>query len=409
VRPKDSRCLVCVVHTPAVVSDTPEHRPDVAPGRRRTSLLIAAGVLVIAWSCGGTTSTNLIGPSEVRCAVSLLVPDGEMPAARTSGSIDVAAERECAWSARSEVDWIALTSASGQGDGRIEFVVAENAVPVARSGRIVVAEEAAALVQAAAPCRFTLQPDSAEVGPAGGAIDVEIATHPGCAWEAGSEHPWIVIGPAAGEGPATITLQVLANTGPPRAGHLVIAGQPFGVSQGASCTVAIGSTASHLPAAGGLRTVAVEAAPWCEWSAASDVPWTTVSPGHGAGSATLTLTVAANDGPVRTGRVTMSGQVHTITQDAAPCTYDVAPLGLRVPFSAGTYAIAVQTPPWCGWQASSHATWIRIAGGSEGLGAGTVTIEVSGRSLPLPRTGTLTVAGQTVTVTQTLVVSDSAP
>lgn len=373
-------------------------------------IVLAAVAACVAWGCGGATSTDLIGPSEVRCAVSLTPPEGEFAPGQSSGSVAVAAERECAWSARAEADWIAVTAGTGQGDGHVEFVVAENPVPVARAGRIAVGDTAVEIVQTAGPCRFTVQPDGVTMGAEGGRVDVEVGTHPACGWSAASDEPWIAVsGTGSGEGPGTITLQVGANAGSPRAGHVSIADLMVTITQDAVCTFSLGSPASHVSSAGGTRTVPVTAPGWCDWTAASQSPWIALSGAAGTGSGEVTLTVAPNAGPARSGSVTIAGQLHTVTQEAAPCTFAVDPVALRVPFSGGRYAIAVTAPAWCQWGAVSQAPWIQITSGSAGAGSGTVMIEVSRRAVPLPRAGTLIVAGQTVTVTQTLILSDEAP
>ena len=57
----------------------------------------------------------------------------------------------------------------------------------------------------------------------------------------------------------------------------------------------------------------------------------------------------------------------------------------------------------CNWTAtvsSSASSWITITSGASGSGNGTVTYAVAGNSSASSRTGTMTIAGQTFTVTQ---------
>src|SRR5439155_1078934 len=54
----------------------------------------------------------------------------------------------------------------------------------------------------------------------------------------------------------------------------------------------------------------------------------------------------------------------------------------------------------CSWTAVSNVSWITITGGASGTGIGTVTYSVATNSGSTARTGTLTIAGQTVTITQ---------
>ena len=54
----------------------------------------------------------------------------------------------------------------------------------------------------------------------------------------------------------------------------------------------------------------------------------------------------------------------------------------------------------CTWTATSNASWITITSGSNGTGNGTVSYSVSSNTDTSQRTGTMTIAGQTFTVTQ---------
>jgi hypothetical protein len=59
----------------------------------------------------------------------------------------------------------------------------------------------------------------------------------------------------------------------------------------------------------------------------------------------------------------------------------------------------VSTPAGCGWTATSETSWISVIAGASGTGSGNVIWMVSANN-GLARTGTLTVAGRTVTVNQ---------
>jgi hypothetical protein len=64
----------------------------------------------------------------------------------------------------------------------------------------------------------------------------------------------------------------------------------------------------------------------------------------------------------------------------------------------------------CGWTAVSNVTWITVTAGSSGTSNGSVGYNVASNSTASSRTGTLTVAGQTVTVTQpTSLTAPTAP
>ena len=54
----------------------------------------------------------------------------------------------------------------------------------------------------------------------------------------------------------------------------------------------------------------------------------------------------------------------------------------------------------CTWNAVSNDSWIHVTGGASGAGSGTVNLTIDPNTTGTPRTGTLTIAGQTVSVFQ---------
>jgi uncharacterized protein (TIGR03437 family) len=84
------------------------------------------------------------------------------------------------------------------------------------------------------------------------------------------------------------------------------------------------------------------------------------------------------------------------------CTYAISPAsGVPVP-SAGANALRVNVtaPLGCAWTAASNASWITITSAASGNGDGTISYSVAANTSSAVRTGTLTIAGQTFTVTQ---------
>jgi len=82
------------------------------------------------------------------------------------------------------------------------------------------------------------------------------------------------------------------------------------------------------------------------------------------------------------------------------CTFVVAPTAQSVIPAGGGLSATVSTTPNCTWTAASNALFITITSGTSGTGNGTVAFEVAANTGSAPRTGTLTIAGQTVTVSQ---------
>jgi uncharacterized repeat protein (TIGR01451 family) len=76
-------------------------------------------------------------------------------------------------------------------------------------------------------------------------------------------------------------------------------------------------------------------------------------------------------------------------------------MGATIGAAGGSGTIAVSAGTGCAWTAASNVTWITIASGASGSGNGTVGYTVTATSAGIPRMGTITIAGQTFTVTQT--------
>ena len=140
----------------------------------------------------------------------------------------------------------------------------------------------------------------------------------------------------------------------------------------------------------------------CTWAATSNVTWLTITSGaSGSGGGNVTFTVAANTGVARTGTLTIAGQTFTVNQAAAgPCTYSINPTTITVgDAEVSGLSVAVTAGAGCTWTATPNAGWVQITAGSAGTGNGSVTYTV-GSYNGSSRTGTITIAGQTFTVTQ---------
>ena len=165
------------------------------------------------------------------------------------------------------------------------------------------------------------------------------------------------------------------------------------------CAPSISPTSRSFTAAAGSGTSTVTVAAGCAWTATSNASWIAITSGaSGSGGGTVTFSVAANTATTsRTGTLTIAGATFTVSQ-AAACSYTVAPQSLTVVATGTTGTIAVTTQPGCAWSSSSAAAWMTLTTSGSGSGAAAYTIaQNTGTTV---RTGTLTVAGKTVAVTQ---------
>lgn len=333
------------------------------------------------------------------CSFSIAPTTASVPSSGGSETVSVAAAAGCAWSAQSNVPWIALsTGAAGSGNGAVSFNVAATTGP-ARSGTLTIAGQAFTVNQGQG-CSFALSAASA-AAPAGGANGTfDVSTADGCGWTAASSADWLhVTSGATGTGPGTVQYAVAANQGPPRNGLITAGGQSFTVAQEGGCTTAISPASQNSPSSSGTASVAVTAPAGCAWSAKSNAPWIGISSGqNGSGNGTVQLAVSANTGVERTGTVTIGDQTFTIVQ-ASGCSATVSPDTIAQPAAAGTQNVRITTDAACSWTAHSNVAWITIPGQASGAGNGVVQIAIEANRGPA-RSGTLTVAGHAVTVNQ---------
>jgi hypothetical protein len=85
-----------------------------------------------------------------------------------------------------------------------------------------------------------------------------------------------------------------------------------------------------------------------------------------------------------------------------PCAYAIDPASVALAAAGGTGSVALTTGAGCSWTAVSNDAWITVTGGASGTNDGTVSYSVD-VNLAGPRTGTITIAGQTFTVNQAAV------
>jgi hypothetical protein len=374
--------------------------------------VLAAAAAIVAAACSSSSTTST-GPSPTKCQVALDATPKSFVAGGGRGTVSVSTQPECAWTAAAQASWVSdLNPASGQGPGQFTFQVPANPLTVARQSELDVNGTRVPVAQEAAACPYTLTPTSLSVGAAGGADNaVGVATTTGCAWTAASAVPWITVtAGATGNGNGSVRFTIAANTGGQRTGTLTIAGQTFTVTQvaavAAGCAYTIAPIGQSIGAAAGAGSpIAVSTTAACAWTAVSGVPWITVTSGAaGTGNGSVGFSVAANTGAERTGTLTIGSQTFTVTQAAAatsvPCAYQVTPLAQSFAAAGGAGTpISVATTSACTWAAVSADSWITVTSDASGSGNGSVEFSVAGNTAAA-RTGTLTVAGQTFTVTQ---------
>jgi Putative binding domain, N-terminal len=92
--------------------------------------------------------------------------------------------------------------------------------------------------------------------------------------------------------------------------------------------------------------------------------------------------------------------VYSMAVPAPGCTFTLGTSSETLGAPPGQSIVGVGTAPGCIWAAASNTSWITVNSGGAGFGPGNLAFAVAPNAGSTARTGTLTIAGQTFTVTQ---------
>lgn len=349
-----------------------------------------------------------------------------LPSVGGAATTTVTAPAGCPWTAAPNEPWISIAGpSSGTGSGTVTLAVVGTSGP-SRTGSAVVAGQHVVISQtggeapappppAPAPpappapptppeptpsCTYTIAPGQASVPAAGGTGQISVTSQAGCGWTAVSSSPWLSItAGATGAGTGSVQYTAQASGGAARAGTITVAGHTFTVQQAQACTFTLSSSGVTMSAGGGTGAFTVQTSVGCTWTATSAVPWITVTNGaSGSGGGTVNFQVAGNTGAPRTGVITAGGETFTVQQGSG-CSFGVSPTSAALPASGGSGSVAVTTATACSWTAQSSVPWLTVTSTASATGSGNVTFTATPNT-GAARSGTLIVAGQTVSVTQ---------
>ena len=357
----------------------------------------AQDVFVVKINEGGT----------VTCSYGLSASSTNVSTSAGSGSVGVTTSSGCHWTASTTNSWI-HTSSSGTGSGSVSYTVDANSSTNSRSGSITVQSQTFTVTQAGLGCTYALSASSTNVNASAASGSVGVATSSGCHWTASTTNSWIHTS-SSGTGNGSVSYTVDANSSTnSRSGSITVQGHTFTVTQaGASaeiCTYTLSATSVTLPAKGGSKNVSVKAKGTdCEWTASTTNSWINITSGSsGTGNGKVNYTVPGNtNATALVGTMTIAGQTFTVNQAAGGCTFSLSPKSGKFKAAGGSNTVKVKANfSDCTWTASTTNGWIKITGGSSGTGNGTVSYTVSTNTTTSALTGSITVGGQTFTITQ---------
>ena len=345
----------------------------------------------------------------VPCTYGLAVVSTNVLAGAGSGTVDVTTRVGCAWTASSTTNWLHASS-SGTGSSAASYTFDANPGNSSRNGTISVQGQTFTVYQAAASCTYAFVVGTnvvTNINVAAGVSTnvVGIATRVDCPWSAISNTNWLHT-TSSGPGTGTVRYTVDDNNDcSARSGIISVGDQTFTVMQVAgSGSYRFAVSQTNVDASAGSGSVGLTAGIDCPWSVTNQANWLTITNGQsGTGSGAIRYTFDANpDGLSRTGTIAVLNQTFSIIQKSATCTDAFAPTNdVNFAVSGGTGSVDVLTLTGCVWNATSQASWLTIISGQSGTGSGTVSYVVADNSGNCTnRSGTLSVGGQTNTVTQ---------
>lgn len=390
---------------------------------RSLTLPCATALVVVAGACGDKNPTGPTPPPST-CTYALSATSAQADAAGQSVSVRLDTAASCNWTARAAADWATVTPTSGSGPADIVVTVAANDALVERSMIVTIADKELTLRQrakAAPACSYALESGSSTFGPEGGKGRVSLKTEVGCAWTARSESPWITVRVTSGTGPGEIEYDVAPYDGAAqRQAAIVVEQASFPVRQDppapTSCSYSVEPTSTTLHwhgAVGDGFETRLTTDTRCAWTAAAGAPWIELlTPTSGTGSAAMRVRVGAyTEQPTRRAPLEIrwptstAGQNVWVTQEG--CYYAIGITTDSVPPAGGRRRVSVFGTPvsvdcriGCPWTVATNASWIHIPGATSRAGDDDVFFDVDANTTGAPRTGTLTIAGRTLTVTQ---------
>ena len=335
---------------------------------------------------GGTASVTTIDPPRVIVSAS-----------GASGFIRVMSNTT--WSVIPNASWLTVDTASGSGNGRFSLTVAANVALTARTGTVTVGTQTLTVSQEAAPPFATLTPRVLAVA-ATGSASAAVAVSSNTTWSVSSNVTWIVPGVNAGTGNGSFTLNIGANASPAgRSGTVTVNNEKLVVNQAGSPNFVTITPGSVTVAAAGAGNLTVTVSGNASWTVTGSVPWISFTPSGGFGKGTVRLAVASNPATTsRTGILTIGGQTLSVVQAGAPPTTAISPGRVNVS-AAGANGVPVRVLSNTAWTVRANVAWI-IPNVTTGTGNGTVLLTIATNPATSPRTGTLAVNQQTLTVSE---------
>ncbi|MGD1083627.1 MAG: BACON domain-containing carbohydrate-binding protein [Verrucomicrobiota bacterium] len=298
----------------------------------------------------------------------------------------------------SDQGWLTI---GGVTNGVVSFSVAVNIGP-SRTAHIMLLGQPILITQNAPT--YALNTNALAEGANAGSDGVVLTVIPSIApWTNTANASWLHLSPAnqAGAGGTNVAFSFDANVGATRSGTLTVAGQTVTVTQ-AGASYSLGTNTLLEGANTGTDIVVLTVIPQiATWTNTANVSWLHLSPANqsGAGSTNVAFSFDANVGATRSGTLTVAGQTLTVTQAAASYSLGATVL-LEGPIVGSDSVVLTVIPQIATWTNTANASWLHLSPADQ-TGVGSTNVAFSFDDNPgVARLGTLSIAGQTLTIVQ---------
>ena len=232
-------------------------------------------------------------------------------------------------------------------------------------------------------------------------------------WDVTPNASWISIVDAGnGKGGDLVSIVISENPSyKARTGTVTIGTETFTITQEGRTDLAFSVSPAQSTASveGAYGLIAVTATPDLPWTATSGANWVTVvaTTASGAGNGNIVYSASPNSTLYdRTGTVTvtpeatsgMIAKTHTVTQPAAVSALSLS--GYEFEAAGESCAVEVLVADIVEWKVEESLDWLTVNGSTSRTGPGTVTLQAVANETVYPRSGTVTIARKTFTVSQ---------
>ena len=328
-----------------------------------------------------------------------------------SGSVAVVAPAGKTWHAKSNVDWITVSAASGTGSGALAFTVAQYNEVSTRSGTLTVADNTFTVHQTGR--RMQLKSVSATTDYFAETIKIRINALADTEWAVAVDRDWMTVTDAGnGHGGDEVKVAIAENPSyNSRSGTVTIGTETFSVTQLGRTSLVFKInptevTEFDMGGASGER-IAVTATPDLGWTAQSSADWIELYAGYTSGAGNGSVVYKVKPNPTlypRSGEITVTaadGAVAVkrldISQAAAVASLTID--GYEFEAAGESLTVGVNTGSIVGWNVINGNDWISVSGLTM-VGPANITLTAAANTSVQPRSGTVSIADHLFRVSQ---------